>query len=44
MNKHMKRLGVWSALLAIVALLVPTAVFADAVVGDTVVTLGADLS
>lgn len=44
MNKHLRRLGVWGALLAIIALLVPTAAFADAVVGDTVVTLGADLS
>lgn len=44
MNKQLKKLGIWGAFLAVLFMLVPTAAFADAVVGETVVTLGADLS
>lgn len=42
--KQWKVFGVGVALLAVLALVIPTAAFADAVVGDTVVTLGADLT
>lgn len=44
MNKQMKKLGLWGALFAVLTLVIPTTVLADAVPGDTVVTLGADLS
>lgn len=44
MNTLMRKCGLWGALLAVLTLLLPTAAFADAVVGDSVVTLGADLS
>lgn len=44
MNKQMKKFGIWAALFAVLALIIPTTAFADAVAGDTVVTLGADLS
>lgn len=44
MNKPMRKLGIWGALLAALVLLLPTTVSADAVVGESVVTLGADLS
>lgn len=40
----MKRIGIFFALFALVTSLVPSTALADAVVGETVVTLGADLN
>ncbi|AQS57398.1 MAG: DUF1002 domain-containing protein [Novibacillus thermophilus] len=42
--KRVTKLGLLGALFAVFTLLLPPAAFADAVVGETVVTLGADLS
>lgn len=44
MNKQLQKLGIWSTLLALLVSLIPTAALADAIEGETVVTLGADLS
>ncbi len=44
MMKRVTKLGLLGALFAVFTLLLPPAAFADAVVGETVVTLGADLS
>lgn len=44
MNNQLRKYGLWSALFAAMLLLMPAAALADAIVGETVVTLGADLS
>ncbi|WP_074011034.1 DUF1002 domain-containing protein [Numidum massiliense] len=44
MTTRWKKIGVWCALLAVCTFLLPSVALADAVVGETVVTLGANLT